>query len=97
LQVIPEGESLRLAEGILMSTIVKMVLAGVALIALAFVFPTVNWIYDYADGNGTGLLHQAGTPTNNAMLLILPFLIPAIIGIGIVIFVARRNSGGGGQ
>ena len=78
-----------------MTTIMKMVLAVVALIALAFVFPTINWVYDWADSNGTGILHQmGGSDTNDALLLSLVFVIPAIIIVAIIIFVARRQKAG---
>lgn len=79
-----------------MSTVVGWVLAFIALICLVFVFPFVQKVFDYADANGTGILHQAGgTPANDSFLLLLALLVPAMLVFGIIVYAIRGKQGRG--
>ena len=79
-----------------MSTILRLVLGFIGLLALAFVFIFVQGVFDFADDNGTGILHQAGgLPANNSFLLIVALLAPAILVFAIIVYVIRGRQSRG--
>ena len=79
---------------------IKWLVGFIGLIALAFLFPFVREVYDYAEGNGTGILYAAGgTTTNDAIMAFLPIGIPVILFVGIIIYavIGRNKNEGGSQ
>lgn len=78
-----------------MGTVVGWVLALIALICLAFVFPFVQKVFDYADANGTGILWMAGEHSNTSFLLLLTLLVPAMLVFGIIVYAIRGKQGQG--
>ena len=72
-----------------MGTFVRWVLAFIALACLAFVFPFVQKVFDWADSNGTGILHEGGTTANDSFLLLFVLLVPAMFVFGLIIYAIR--------
>jgi hypothetical protein len=79
-----------------MSTLLRLVLGLIGAITLVFVFLFVQGVFDMADDNGTGILHQAGgLPTNNSFLLLVALLAPAILIFAIIVYVIRGKQARG--
>lgn len=78
-----------------MDSILKWAAGILGLICLALFFPFVRTVYQTVDGNGTGVLHMAGTTVNNNFIQFLPVLVPVMIFVIVLIYVIRKDSGQG--
>lgn len=76
-----------------MSSIFKWAASIIGLICLAVFFPFVREFYETTDSNGTGILHSAGTTTNNGFIQFLPVLVPVMIFVIVIIYVVRKDEG----